>query len=366
MVSRTRALAAAAVVVVLVALSACGSGQEAGPGSGAKKDKGDKVHLSMFIWAGSHQGDVPRKVAKEYMAAHPNVKIDFVESNNTIVYPKMVAAKRTTPNDNYVDFGFFNAAAISQGVVDNLWQPIDPKGVPNMSHVLKQYVLPNNMGVGYQTTLIGMLYNKKKLKSPPTSWTDLWNPKYKQAITQFDYDWTSLVLAARLNGGSETNIDPGFKQWTKGAKQLKALVTSNDQLQSLMTSGQAQIAPWYVAIAHLWQQDGAPLGFAIPKEGAVAFPIYLSLVSNLSPNQKKVAQDIINLLLSPENAGKYGELTYETPVIDNAALTEAQKKDPNLSLDAARKAMQFDWGEIAKQDSTWRQRWEREVKSRMG
>lgn len=365
--SRTGRLMVAAMSVLAVALSACGSGEEAGPAaSAAPKDEGEKVHLTMFIWAGSHQGDVPRQVAKQYMAEHPNVTIDFVESNNGIAYPKMVAAKRTTPNDNFVDFGFFNAPTIAKGVADGMWQPIDPAGVPNMSHVLPKYVRPDKLAVGYQSTLMGLLYNTKRVKQPPTSWSALWDPKYKDGVTFFDYDWAPVVLAAREHGGGEKQMDPGFKLWSDKASQIKALAASNDQLQSLMVSGQARLALWYAQIAHGWKQDGAPVDFAIPKEGAVAFPVYLSLVSNLSPKQKKAAQDIINLLLSPEHAGKYGELTYSTPLVDNAVLTEAQKSDPTLSLDAARKALQFDWDTIGAQAATWRERWDREVKSRMG
>lgn len=364
--SLSRRTFGAVAVVLAASLVGCSSGGEVTPGGGGSgKDNGGTVHLSMFIFAGSHQGDVPKDVVKRYEADHPNVKVDFVESNTAIVYPKMVAAKKTTPNDNYVDFGIFNASSVAQGVVDGMWQSIDPSAVPNMKHVLPSYVLPNNMALGYQNNLIGLLYNKNKVKNPPDSWSALWDSQYQGKVTWFDYDWTTLVLAARLNGGSESNIDPGFKLWAEHASQLKALVNSNDQLQNLLVSGQAELAPWYAAIAHTWQQQGAPLGFTVPKEGAVAFPIYLTMVSNLSPAQKKAAQDIMNLLLAPAAAGKYGDLVYSTPLTDDAQLTAQQQADPVLHLDTARNAIQLDWGAIAKQDATWRQRWDSQVKSKM-
>jgi putative spermidine/putrescine transport system substrate-binding protein len=319
----------------------------------------------MFIWAGSHQGDVPRAVVTKYLAEHSDVKIDFVESNNTVTYPKMAAAKKTTPKDNYVDFGFFNASTFAQGVVDHMWEPLDAKSVPNIAHVLPPYVPKGNLAAGYQTTLSGLIYNKDKVSEAPSSWTDLWNPKYKGKVSVFDYQWIPLVIAARLNGGSETNIDPGFKVWSQHGDQFKALVNSNDQLKNLLVSGDANLGYWWSSITQVWIDEGAPFGFAIPKEGAVAFPAYLATVTQLSPKQKKVAQDIINLLLEPQNAGEYGRLTGNIPLTDNAKLTDAQKSDPNLQLSLAEKAIQLDWGTMATQDATWRKRWDTEVKTHM-
>lgn len=342
----------------LFALAACG-------GASSSPSSGGKTHVTMFIWAGSHQGDVPRAVVKQYLAEHPDVQIDFVESNNTVTYPKMAAAKKTTPNDNYVDFGFFNASTFAQGEVDKMWEPLDKNAVPNLSHVLPAYLPSGDLGAGYQTTLSGLIYNKDKVSTPPTSWTDLWNPKYKGEVSIFDYQWIPLVVAARLNGGDENNIDPGFKVWAQHADQIKALVSSNDQLKNLLVSGDATLGYWWSSITQVWMDEGAPFGFAVPAEGAVAFPSYLATVTNLSPKQKKVAEDIINLLLEPKNAGEYGRLTGAIPLTDDAELTAAQKSDPNLQLSLVEKAMQLDWGTMARSDASWRKRWDTEVKAHM-
>jgi putative spermidine/putrescine transport system substrate-binding protein len=56
------------------------------------------VRITFFIWAGSNQGVVPREVFKAYREARPEVTIEELESTNAITYPKMVAARRTTPD----------------------------------------------------------------------------------------------------------------------------------------------------------------------------------------------------------------------------------------------------------------------------
>jgi len=324
------------------------------------------VSLTMFVWAGSNQNVVPEAVVRQYEKDHPNVKINIVESNNTVTYPKMIAAKKTTPDQNYVDFGFFNASTFAQGDVDGMWEPLNLSKIPNSRHVLPEYIPSNHSGLGYQNTIMGLAYNTKDVPAPPTSWTELWSSKNVGKVTTFDYQWEALVVAARLNGGSEKDIQPGFDIWSKHAKNFTALVSSNDQLQNLLVTGDAWYAPWFQSITAGWTAAGAPLGYVTPKEGAIAFPAYLCTVTNLTPDQRFVAYDVINQLLEPENAGRYGELTSSIPLTDNAKLSDAQKSNPDLQLSVARNAMQFDWATIAKNNTAWTAEWNSEVKANMG
>src|SRR6185437_6017897 len=141
-----------------------------------------------------------------------------------------------------------------------------------------QYARPDNRGVAYQMSAIGLLYNKNLVHTPPDSWTALWSPEYKGKVVMFDYDTRALVIAARLNGGSEKDIDPGFRIWAQHADNFRALVDSNDGVKNALASGDAAIAPWFNSISRIWINEGAPFGFVIPKEGAIGFPLYLTIV----------------------------------------------------------------------------------------
>lgn len=324
-----------------------------------------KVNITFFIWAGSNQGVIPTKVIEDYRAAHPNVTIDILESNNTITYPKMVAARRTTPDDPLVHCGFFNVDAITKGKVDDMWAPVSTADVPNMANVLERFVRPEGKGIGYQTSTIGIMYNTDKVKEPPKSWSVLWADGNDKQVTFFDYDTRMLAIAARLNGGDERNIDPGFEVWANHAGNIRALVDSNDAVKNLIVSGDAYYSPWFASLASVWMKEGAPLGFAAPEEGMIAFPVYLAIANGVTPEEKKVCGDLINTLLEPENAARYGELTYSVPVTTNAALSDEQKANPLLSLEAAEKAILLDYDYIAEMSSDWRERWDREVKFKM-
>ena len=325
----------------------------------------EDVQITFFIWAGSNQGVVPMEVIEAYRKDHPNVTIDVLESNNSITYPKMVAARRTTPDDPLVHCGFFNVDSMNKGDVDDMWEPITTELVPNMEHVIDRYIRPENKGIGYQMSGIGLLYNKEKVEVPPTSWTVLWEEGNDKQVTFFDYDTRMIAIAARLNGGDEHNPDPGFAVWAEHADNLRALVDSNDGVKNLLVSGDALYAPWFSSLANVWISEGAPLGFAVPKEGLIAFPIYLTIAKGTTEAEQKVCGDLLNELLEPENAARYGEMTFAVPVTDNAALSEAQRNNPLLSLEAAENAILLDYKHIAEMTGEWRERWDREVKFKM-
>jgi putative spermidine/putrescine transport system substrate-binding protein len=305
------------------------------------------------------------EVIEAYKQEHPEVTINILESNNAITYPKMVAAKRTTPDNPLVNCGFFNVDSMTKGDVDGMWATIDPEAVPNIEKVLPNFRRPEDKGVGYQMSGIGILYNKDKVAQPPTSWSVMWSPESKGKVTMFDYDTRMMAIAARLNGGDEFNIDPGFEVWGEHAENFRALVDSNDGVKNLLVSGDAHYAPWFSSLATVWIKEGAPLAFAVPEEGAIAFPIYLTMVEGSTDAQKKVCSDLLNTLLEPANAGKYGQLTYSIPVVEGAEMTEEQKASPSLNIEMAEKSIVLDYGHIGRMTSDWRQRWDREVKFNM-
>src|SRR5262249_24961473 len=256
-------------------------------------------------------------------------------------------SRRTTPDNPLVHCGFFNVDSITRGDVDDMWESMDPKRIPNMANVMDKYARPDNRGVPFQMSAIGLLYNKDKVKTPPDTWAVLWDPAYKGRVVMFDYDTRVMVIAARLNGGSEKNIDPGFKIWSDHAENFRALVDSNDAVKNALASGEAWVAPWFSAISRIWIKEGAPFGFAVPKEGAIGFPLYLSIAKGVTSAQRTVCEDLINTLLDAKNAGRYVELTAGIPVVKNATLSPEQMNDPELNLDVAAKAVVLDYSTIA-------------------
>lgn len=324
-----------------------------------------EARLTFFMFAGSGSDVVPKEVIADYVRAHPRVAIDISETTNAIIYPQMVAARRTTPDRPLVHCGFFNADTINRGDADDMWEAIDARRVPNMANVLQAYARPGSRGVPYQTMGIGILYNKNVVKEPPTSWSVLWDPAYRGRIVAFDNDLRLIALAARLNGGDERNPNAGFRALSENARNFRALVDSNNALKNLLISGDAPIAPWFSSVADVWIKEGAPLGFVVPKEGAIAFPIYLAISKGVTPAQRAVCEDLINEFLKPERAARYALVTSSIPLVNNVTLSKEQMDNPMLNPAMAQRAIHLDFGFMGTVAAEWRDRWAREVKLRM-
>ncbi len=321
-----------------------------------------RVKVSLLVFAGANQEVVPREAAARYMRENPHVEIEITETTNVLMYPKMMAAKQANPNRPLINFGVFNVDFSNRGDVDDMWATVTPDRVPNMRLVHPSLRRSDNRGIGHSISALGLIYNKNLVRTPPDSWKALWDPQWRGKVGMFDNNFIPLVLAARLNGGTEENIDPGFRIWAENAKNLRALVTTNDQLKNLIVTGEALFGPFFATIFKFWELEGAPLAFVPPKEGVVAFPIYLQIVKGSSPEQIAVAEAVINDLLSPESNARYARLTFRVPGVEGASMpAQEQIMTPRL----LQTAIWLDWRRMGEKASEWRQRWEREVKSRM-
>ncbi|WP_405156955.1 PotD/PotF family extracellular solute-binding protein [Paenibacillus sp. FSL K6-0108] len=355
-------------------LSACGgasSNTNTAGGSDSSGGSGDKVKLTMFIWAGSNQDVVPKEVVANYVKEHPNVEVTFEESSNAVMYPKMVAGKQADPNNPVVNFGYFNADATAKGLNDDMWEPLDTSIVTNIKDIPEQFHKPDNKGVVWGVSSFALVYNKDLVKTPPTSWNDLWdNEEFKGKTALWDYMFYSyisplLAVKGQELGASYEDPEPAFQFWADHSDQIGTLVTSNDQLKALLESGDALIAPFSAQVAQTWIDGGSPLAVAYPTEGAISFPYTLQVVKGSTPEQTRVANEIINELLSAEALSQYAEATGTPVTSTTAAVPDKYKDDPSFSVETQSKGINPDWDVLAQNSSSWKELWDRLVKTKL-
>lgn len=330
--------------------------------------KEEQVQLTHFIWVGGGQDVVPKEVIPAYTKEHPNVKIELYEGTNSVTYPKMVAAKQADPNKPLINFGFFNITATVKGAKDDMWVSLDPKKIPNMNDVYPAYHRPDEKGVAWSIDAMVIMYNKDLVKDPPTSWLDLLDPKYKGKVVTFDYPFDlMLVPIAHALGGDAKHVEEAFRLISEAAAngQFLAFGSSNDDVKNPIVRGEALIAPWYAGLAIPWAREGAPLDYAIPKEGQGSFPVYYQIVKGSTDKQIEIASEIINIYLSPEVETRNCELTSGIPTSSKAILSDETKNAPAFQKENVEKAIQLDWDTMAEMDAEWRKRWDREVKAVM-
>lgn len=360
-ISRRRAIQLLGSAAASAAFVACG-GTSSGTSS-AGKVPSKKVSITMFVFGPGSLSVMPKAFIKDYQQRHPNVTIDVVENSNTVFYPKMLAQKKIASDQPLVNMGFFNSTITAQGDSDGMWSKIDYSALKNAADIPPAFRRANQHGIGIGADQIGIEYNTKVYSTAPTSWTQLWADGNRGKVVFLDYWWYPVFAAARLNGGSLTNMDPGWKLWHEHAKSIRAIVGENTQLQQIISSGEAALSAYFAGTTLIQKGTGAPVDYAPPSEGAIPVPVFLQTVNGNTHDQQAVCTDIIDEMLSPKWNQMWGDQSMEVPANSKAQLSGSLASHPAFKKSTVDKFLAIDWEIVGRNAAAWQQQWNQQVKA---
>ena len=214
--------------------------------------------------------------------------------------------------------------------------------------------------------VVGLTYNPEKVKTPPTSWADLWKPEFKNRVGITNLNSTLgtgwLVEIARMHGGSEANVEPGFKALGELKPNLAAVAANPGALATLYQQEQVDIGPGNFNAIQILKARGVPVEFVAPKEGAIAFKTTMHIVKNTPV--KELAFKLIEAAISPEVKAKLMESPYLiVPTNSKVKMTGEIAKVLAKDSDELRKKFVFqDWKTINQNRSAWIERFNREIR----
>jgi putative spermidine/putrescine transport system substrate-binding protein len=213
--------------------------------------------------------------------------------------------------------------------------------------------------------LIGIAYNPKKVKTPPTSWEDLWKPEYKGRVgitgLGSSLGTAFMVEIAKMNGGSETNIEPAFEAMKKLLPNVGAISPSPGALAALFQQGEIDIAFNYWNNVALLAAKGVDIAFASPKTGAVAVRSSAQIVKN---NQDpKLVLDYLDTVMSLEvQKALEASPWVRMPTNNNAPLTGANLAVAKSVDDLVANSVLLDWTKFQSLRGEWITRFSKEVR----
>lgn len=273
---------------------------------------------------------------------------------------KVNAAKNNPPIDVMLHDPGPALTAIGQGLVDNY--PVA------QSKYYKELIAEaqEETGPAIFFQVVGLTYNPEKIKNPPTSWKDLWSPEYKgrAGITNLNSTLGTgfLVEIAKMFGGSESNIEPGFKALNDLKPNLAAVAANPGALATLFQQGQVDISPGNFNAIQILKARGVPVEFVVPKEGAIAFKTTIHIVKNTK--NKDLAIALIEAAMSPEVQTRLMQSPYLV-VPTNSKVQMQGEISKVLVKDQAELKQKFvfqDWKKINEQRAQWIERFNREIK----
>ncbi len=213
--------------------------------------------------------------------------------------------------------------------------------------------------------VVGLTYNPETVKTPPTSWADLWSPIYKNRVGITNLASTLgtgfLVEVARMRGGSERDVEPGFAALRELKPNLSAVAANPGALAALYQQGQVDISPGNFNAIQILKAQGVPVEFAVPREGAIAFRTTMHITKN-TPNAE-LAFKLIEAALSPEvQAALMASPYLVVPTNTKVPIAgEVAKLVPDHAAMRGRFVFQ-DWAAINEQRAGWLERFNREMR----
>ena len=203
----------------------------------------------------------------------------------------------------------------------------------------------------------GLVYRTDKLKAPPRSYRDLLRAEYRghvafPAITN-GYGVDLLVMLARMAGGGEGNIDPGFAELAKIKDEV--IFKAASDLPTLFGQNDIWIAPYDTGNAYKLRQSGLPVAFAAPDEGSPA--VFITACIAKGAKNADVAAGAINQMLAPESQIAIAEAMRWTPSNPDTKLPASLAAE----VPAVGRLAVLDRARINEQRATWTDRWNRQI-----
>ena len=164
----------------------------------------------------------------------------------------------------------------------------------------KHYMVPVDAGV------TGICYDTTKVTTPPTSFKDLFDPKYKGQVAMIDYAVTAIQVGALALGYTDPvnltdeqleNVKNLFITAKKNG-QFRTFFNNDSEEVALFHTGEVSIALGYPGNAIDSRREGDPVEFATAKEGQIVW----TCGYGISTKTKNIdaAYALLNYYLSPE------------------------------------------------------------------
>jgi putative spermidine/putrescine transport system substrate-binding protein len=249
--------------------------------------------------------------------------------------------------------------AANQGRID----PYPVAKSPNYKDLLPPF--QDKWGPKISMQVIGIGYNPNKIKTPPRSYDELFNPAYKGRVglTALNSQLGIAFLAElnRIKGGSESDFEPAFKALRAMLPNVGAVAANLGAYATLWQQEQVDIAPYNFNFVQTLKAKGVPVEFVVPDTGLVGWSTSMHLTHNAA--EPDLAVQYIDSHLAAEMQAEMEKPPYDIIPTNGkvplaGAITQTVARTP---ADLSR-IRGFDWIRINPQRSALIERFNREIR----
>lgn len=309
--------------------------------------------LVVGVWGGA-QERIVREFCGEPLIEKYGVNIEYVLGGTTERRARAYQ-ERGRPSFDVIYLNIFESR---QAVRDSVTQPArEIEGYDDL------YDLARLGGYGVAFNAITPVYDQTMVDAPMTSWQDFWREDLAGKIAWPSYPGAqgtaALLMAARINGGDEYNIDPGFEA-IRALKPFAAFQSAQAQLYGMFDAQQVAASAEFGSFTQMYADTQNPnVIVSNPSEG-MPVAMNVACITEGTENQS-LAEAWVSLHLSEACQRAYAEQVYYGPTIRSLELPPELTEKVIYGEEEVASLIDFDWDHIIAQQASWSSRFNREI-----
>jgi putative spermidine/putrescine transport system substrate-binding protein len=285
--------------------------------------------------------------------------VNLVASLAVDTVSRVVAAKNNPP----FDVAILDEGPYLNALQHDIFEKIPTDKVPNLRDIPSRLIDPRGFGVFASAQVFGIAYNTDRIKTPPRSWNDLLKPEFKGRVGLVGLGSTLgsawMVELAKLRGGNEENLDPGFEFLKAVLPNVGAVAANPGALATLFQQGQIDISVHYNNNVGDLQARGVPIALARPETGWSLVLAAFCIIKNTK--NLDLAAAYVNAAISPEVQSKMAEAPFfVAPTNSKATLSAGVRQFGGLA--EMEKFNRVDWAKLNPRRQAMIDRFNREIK----
>lgn len=337
--------------LVSLVLAACGGNEE------ESAENNEPKTLVVSTW-GFAEGFFREEVYAPFEEEH-NVEIVTEIGNNADRLNKV------RMGNSEVDVIFLSDYYAQQGINDGLFETVDRSKLTNVEQIYDAAKAPlgEEYGPAYTIAQFGIAYNPDEIEIPITGWKDLWNSELEKAITIPSITSTAgpmfLDAASKVSGSAEFNEDQAFAQMKELMPNVVKEYSQTSEFVNMFSQGEIAAGPIMEMYFSSLQEAVPNAKFISPEEGGYAVMNTINVVKGT--DQKELAEEFINFILSKEIQEKSAKNKIDSPVNTEVELTEEEATGLTYGQEVVESLNTLDMKFVNVNSKTWIDRWNREL-----
>lgn len=304
-------------------------------------------------WGGDYQNLLQKIVSP---LSGSNIVFD---TGNAVARATKIRAEKNSRRGS-MDVGLLQDVDMYELSLADPFDAVSEKHTPNIVNTYEQFRTPYS--IPHIFSAMVLVYNTEKIPTPPDSFSAAIDPKYRGRVGFSDILHVANTLFVGLaNGGNMSSFNAGMNFLAEIKKNDPKIFPSNEAVAAALKSGEIWMTCMWKARALQWQDAGLPLGFVVPKEGAVAVTFEGAVPKNA--RNAPGAWKFLNAMMDPVGQVEFAKAMGYAPTVRNAILPPDLKARVSFTDAELKRVLPYDSKGLVTQKTEVLEYWNKSFKA---